>query len=108
MIAIPPVSQLARCCGRNCECHNHNYFASISVARPGKRSFQQKEYLEEAGRSKKQRGEDRALQAAIDTLGVPAEGDSDRYQDSTNEVRTKAVKRSAGLPMRRIQTLMVN
>ena len=57
------------------------------MARPSKRSLQQKEYLKEARRSKKQRGEDRALQAAIDALGVPAEGDSDRYQlqDSTNE-----------------------
>jgi hypothetical protein len=57
------------------------------MARPSKRSFQQKEQLKEARRSKKQRGEEEALQAAIEALGVPAEGDSDRYQvqDSTNE-----------------------
>lgn len=63
--------------------------ASISMARPSKRSFQLKEQLKEARRLKKQRGEDKALQAAIDALGVPAEGDPDRYQlqpdDSTNE-----------------------
>ena len=57
------------------------------MARPSRRSFQQKEKLEEARRSKKQRGEEKALLAAIENLGVPAEGDSDRYQvqDSTNE-----------------------
>ena len=63
--------------------------ASISMARPSKRSFQLKEQLKEARRLKKQQGEDKALQAAIDALGVPAEGDPDRYQlqpdDSTNE-----------------------
>ena len=63
--------------------------ASISMARPSKRCFQLNEQLMEARRLKKQRGEDRALQATIDALGVPAEGDPDRYQlqpeDSTNE-----------------------
>ena len=61
-------------------------FASLLMARPNKRSFQ-KEQLKEARRSKKQRGEEEALLAAIEALGVPAEGDSDRYQvqDSTNE-----------------------
>ena len=59
------------------------------MARPSKRCFQLNEQLMEARRLKKQRGEDRALQATIDALGVPAEGDPDRYQlqpeDSTNE-----------------------
>ena len=61
--------------------------ASISTARPNKRSFQQKEYLKEARRSKKQRGEDRSPKAATDALGVPAVGDPDRYQlqGSTNK-----------------------
>ena len=63
--------------------------ASISMASPSKRSFQLIEQLIEARRLKKQRGEDRALQATIDALGVPAEGDPDRYQlqpeDSTNK-----------------------
>ena len=55
------------------------------MARPNKRSFQ-KEQLKEARRSKKQRKEE-ALLAAIEALGVLAEGGSDRYQvqDSTNE-----------------------
>ena len=62
-------------------------FASVLMARPSKRSFQQKEQPKEARRSKKQRGEEEALLAAIEALGVPAEGGSDRYQvqDSTNE-----------------------
>ena len=57
------------------------------MARPSKRSFQLKEQPKEARRSKKQQREDRALQTAIEALGVPAEGDSDRHQvqDSTNE-----------------------
>ena len=68
--------------------------ASISMAHPSKRSLQLKEQLKEARRSMKQRlrREDRALQTAIEALGVPAEGDSDRYQlqDSTNESSDKS------------------
>ena len=82
----PPVSLRRRthghgCGDRICECH-----IDINCA-PKQRPFQQKEQLKEAIRSKKQRGEDRALQDVIEALGVPPEGDSDRYQlqDSTNE-----------------------
>ena len=53
--------------------------ASISIVHLGKRSFQLRERLEEARGSEKQRGEDRVLQAIIEALGIPAEGDSDWY-----------------------------
>lgn len=59
--------------------------ASISMAYSSTRSFQQERQQKEA-RSKEQRREDGALRTVIDALGVPAEGDLDRYrlQDSTN------------------------
>ena len=56
------------------------------MARPSKRSFQQKVQPRGAGRSRRQRGEEEALRAAIEALGVSAEGDADQYQlqDSTD------------------------